>query len=100
MREADVIIQRISPTLARLALYSVSDASPELAMEHLQRAAELSPRNVQVWLELSAVYGFQGNIEKAEAFLRRADFLAPRTYSEQFREAINASPSPKSHVRS
>lgn len=64
--------------LARLALYSVASASPELAMEHLSQAAELSPRNVQVWLELSAAYGFQGDTEKAEAYLRRADLMAPR----------------------
>jgi hypothetical protein len=64
--------------LARLALYSVANASPELAQEHLSRAAELSPRNVQVWLELSAAYGFQGDTEKAESYLRRADILAPQ----------------------
>ena len=64
--------------LARLALYSVSNASPELAQEQLSRAAELSPRNVQVWLELSAAYGFQGDTQKAESYLRRADMLAPR----------------------
>ncbi|MBI4166750.1 MAG: hypothetical protein HY508_13565 [Acidobacteria bacterium] len=64
--------------LARLALYSVSNASPELAQEHLMRAAELSPRNVQVWLELSAAHGFQGDPEKAESYLRRADMMAPQ----------------------
>ncbi len=70
--------------LARLALYSVTDASPELAMEHLQHAARLSPRNVQVWLELSAAHGFQGNSSEAEAYLRRADSLAPRLPSIQW----------------
>jgi Tfp pilus assembly protein PilF len=70
--------------LARLALYSVSNASPELALEHLTHAAELSPRNVQVWLEFSAYYGFQGDTAKAEAFLRRADRMAPRIPSVQW----------------
>jgi hypothetical protein len=63
--------------LARLALYSIANASPEQALEHLSHAAELSPRNVQVWLELSAAHGFQGDAGKAEAYLRRADRMAP-----------------------
>jgi len=70
--------------LARLALYSVAEADPELAREHLLRASGLSPRNVQVWLELSAAFGFQGDNEKAELFLRRADRMAPRIPAVQW----------------
>src|SRR5262245_24312050 len=51
--------------LARLALYSITEADSDAALEHLHRAAQLNPRNVQVWLELSATESFQGNIPAA-----------------------------------
>jgi hypothetical protein len=70
--------------LARLALYSIASANSELGMEQLARAAEVSPRNVQVWLELSAAHGLQGDARNAEFFLRRADLLAPRIPTVQW----------------
>jgi len=70
--------------LGRLAQYNVTDMNPDLAMEHLRRAAELNPRDPQPWLELAAAYGFQGRTVEAEASLRRADFLAPNLPSIQW----------------
>jgi hypothetical protein len=70
--------------LGRLKQYSITEADPEAAIEHLRRASELNPRDPQPWLELSAAYGFQGNAAKAEACLRRADRCAPNLPSVQW----------------
>jgi len=70
--------------LGRLTQYSITEVNPDLAMEHLRRATELNPRDPQAWLELSAAFGFQGNVAQAEACLRRADKLAPNLPSIQW----------------
>jgi tetratricopeptide (TPR) repeat protein len=70
--------------LGRLLQYSITEMNPEQATRHFHRASELNPRDPQPWLELSAAYGFQGNVAEAEACLRRADRLAPNLPSVQW----------------
>ena len=53
-------------------------------MEFLHRAAALNPRGPQAWLELSVAYGLHGDADKAQAYLRRASFLAPQLPSIQW----------------
>lgn len=63
--------------LGRLYQYSIADIQPEKAVEHLRRAVQLNPYDPQAWLDLAAAVEFQGKMSEAEAYLRRADFLAP-----------------------
>jgi hypothetical protein len=57
--------------------YNPADIDPEQAMVHIRRAVDLAPYDPQTWLDLGAALEFQGDTAKAEACLRRADFLAP-----------------------
>ena len=64
-------------TLGRLYEYMPTSAQPQKAMAEFQRAAELSPYDPRPWLELAAAYEFQGDVSKAEVYLRRANDIAP-----------------------
>ena len=64
--------------LGRLYEYLPTSSEPEKAMEEFRRAAQLSPYDPDVWINLGGAEEFQGNITDAEKYLRRADYLAPR----------------------
>ena len=64
--------------LGRLYEYLPSSTEPEKAMAEFRRAAELSPYDPEVWINLGGASEFQGDISDAEKYLRRADYLAPR----------------------
>ena len=63
--------------LGRLYQYSLTDINPARAIEHLSRAAQLSPMDAQPWLDLGAAQEVAGRIDEASASLRRANYLAP-----------------------
>ncbi len=63
--------------LGRLYEYLPTSAQPEKAMAEFRRAAELSPYDPRPWLELAAASEFQGDVSKAEEYLRRANDIAP-----------------------
>lgn len=63
--------------LGRLYQYSLTDINSSGALEELSRAAEVSPFDAQAWLDLGAAQELQGQLDVAEASLRRADYLAP-----------------------
>lgn len=63
--------------LGRFYQYNPADTNPEQAMVHIQRAVQLAPYDPDAWLDLGAALEFQGETAKAEACLRRADYLAP-----------------------
>jgi hypothetical protein len=64
--------------LGRLYEYLPTSAEPEKAMGEFRRAAELSPYDPEIWINLGGAAEFQGDITDAEKYLRRADYLAPR----------------------
>jgi tetratricopeptide (TPR) repeat protein len=64
--------------LGRLYEYLPISSQPEKAMEEFRRAAELSPYDPEVWINLGGAAEFAGNVSQAEEFLRKADYLAPR----------------------
>jgi hypothetical protein len=63
--------------MGRLYQYSLTDINPDLAIQELSRAAELSPMDAQPWLDLGAAQEVAGHIDEASVSLRRADYLAP-----------------------
>lgn len=63
--------------LGRIYQYSLTDINAAAALEEIGRAAELSPFDAQVWLDLGAAQEVQGQLDQAESSLRRADSLAP-----------------------
>lgn len=64
--------------LGRLYEYVPESAQPQKAMEEFRRAAELSPRDPEVWINLAAASEFQGKVEQSADYLQKADYLAPR----------------------
>jgi hypothetical protein len=64
--------------LGRLYEYSLTDIDPVQSVTELKLAAERSPWDAQPWLDLGAAQELAGNVDEAEASLRRADYLAPR----------------------
>ncbi|MDE3180397.1 MAG: hypothetical protein KGM47_12150 [Acidobacteriota bacterium] len=70
--------------LGRLYQYSVLNAQPELAMNELNRSVRLNAYDPQAWLDLGTALDFEGKNKEAEASMRRADFLAPRTPNYQW----------------
>lgn len=70
--------------LGGLYQYNLTHINPQASIEHLKRAAELSPDDPQPWVDLGAAYEFQGNINEAESCLERADVLAPRIPAVQW----------------
>jgi len=57
--------------LGRYWQYSLDEANPSLAIANLRRALSLNPRAADVWLDLAAVYEYQGDISAArDAFLQ------------------------------
>ena len=63
--------------LGRLYEYLPASSQPENAAKEFRRAAELSPNDPRPWLELAAAAEFQGDVSKAEEYLRQADADAP-----------------------
>src|SRR5579884_3754398 len=63
--------------LGRLYQYSAQDIDPDRAIQELTRSAQLNPYDPQTWLDLANAFQLQGEADKAEACMRRADFLAP-----------------------
>lgn len=63
--------------LARLYQFNIARFQPEMALEQLQEAVRLNPDNPDGWVELAAAMEFQGNMSKAEEYLRKADAQAP-----------------------
>jgi hypothetical protein len=70
--------------LGRLYQYDVLQSDPSKAVDHFMQALHRNPYDPQVWLDLGAAYEFQGDIERAEACLRRADDLAPNLPAYQW----------------
>lgn len=64
--------------LGRLYEYLPISAQPERAMEEFRRAAELSPYDPEIWVNMGGAAEFAGNVTEAERYLKRADYLAPR----------------------
>ncbi len=64
-------------SLGRICEYVPETANPHKAMEQFRRAAELSPYDPSVWINLAAASEFRGDVAQAEKYLRRADYLAP-----------------------
>ncbi len=63
--------------LARLLRYSLTDADPAAALEHLRRATQLNPRSPEPWLDLAGALDSEGRSTEAFTCLRHADMLAP-----------------------
>ncbi len=63
--------------LGRLYEYSPTSEKPGQAMKEFQRAAELDPNDPQPWIDLAAAAEFNGDVSRAAAYLRLADYLAP-----------------------
>jgi tetratricopeptide (TPR) repeat protein len=63
--------------LGRLYQYSLESVDPQGALQQFNSAVQLNSYNAQAWLDLGAALELQGKIDRAEACLRRADFLAP-----------------------
>jgi Tetratricopeptide repeat len=64
--------------LGRLYEYLPTSPQPEKAMEEFRRAAQLSPNDPEVWINLGGAAEFAGNVTEAEKYLRQADHFAPR----------------------
>jgi hypothetical protein len=64
--------------LGRLYEYLPTSPQPEKAMEEFRRAADLSPYDPEVWINLGGAAEFAGDVADAEKCLLRADQLAPR----------------------
>jgi hypothetical protein len=70
--------------LGRVYQYSLDSVDPRGAVEQLNSAVRLNPYDAQAWLDLGAALEVQGKVDRAEACLRRADFLAPNLPATQW----------------
>lgn len=70
--------------LGRVFQYSLGDNNPEGALEQFKRATALNPYDARAWIELARARELKGDLAEAEAYLRRADLVAPNLTSAQW----------------